>query len=86
MAIYKVIFHNIIRPVFLLLYHSLRQRTSRACTAGRKRPNNSRTAAERENAYEPIDRCINLLGDHGHPHGAGHAHQAHPQQDAGAVL
>ena len=57
MAIYKVIFHNIIRPVFLLLYHSLRQRTSRACTAGRKRPNNSRTAAERENAYEPIDRC-----------------------------
>lgn len=21
---------------------------------------------ERENAYEPIDRCIDLLGDHGH--------------------
>ena len=28
--------------------------------------------AERENAYEPIDRCINPLGDHGHPRGAGH--------------
>ena len=26
---------------------------------------------ERENAYEPIDRCIDLLGDHGHPRGAG---------------
>ena len=42
--------------------------------------------AERENAYEPIDRCINLLGDHGHPRGAGHAHQAHPQQAGWAVL
>ena len=38
---------------------------------------------ERENAYEPIDRCIDLLGDHGHFGRAGDAHQAHPQQAAG---
>ena len=38
------------------------------------------------NAYEPIDRCIDLLGDHGHSGRAGHAHQAHPQQAGGAVL
>ena len=31
-------------------------------------------AAERENAYEPIDRCIDLLGDHGHSGRAGDAH------------
>ena len=30
--------------------------------------------AEMENAYEPIDRCIDLLGDHGHPRDAGDAH------------
>ena len=38
---------------------------------------------ERENAYEPIDRCIDLLGDHGNFGRAGDAHQAHPQQAAG---
>ena len=80
MAIYKVIFHNIIRPVFLLLYHSLRQGTSRPCTAGRNTRSNMTAGspmwlrAERENAYEPIDRCINLLGDHGHSGRAGDAH------------
>ena len=30
--------------------------------------------AERENAYEPIDRRIDLLGDHGHSGRAGDAH------------
>lgn len=42
--------------------------------------------AERENAYEPIDRCIGLLGDHGHSGGAGDANQAHPQQAGGTLL
>lgn len=31
-------------------------------------------AEKRDNAYEPIDRCIGLLGDHGHSGRAGDAH------------
>ena len=59
------------------------QLRGRALAEMKKPPTGGR---KRDNAYEPIDRCIDLLGDHGHPRGAGDAYQAHPQQAGGAVL
>ena len=44
-----------------------------------------RAAGKRDNAYGKfIEISGAVLGDHGHPRGAGHAHQAHPQQAAWA--